>query len=163
MGGVSDLQIRPFHPDDAPAVAGIARRCLLEVDARDYPTEIVKALCTHNTAERFLESAARRQIFVASLEGSEGARVVGTVSLEGSEVCSLFVDPDVHGRGVGRLLMERVEHEVAAGGHAWVELNASVTARWFYVRLGYVDLGARDAEFGVIHAMRKSLGRRTSN
>ncbi|MGK5557985.1 GNAT family N-acetyltransferase [Actinomadura kijaniata] len=155
---MSDVQIRPLHPADAPAVAAIARRCLLEVNARDYPPEIVDALCAHNTAERFLEAADRRRIFVASLAGSEGVRVVGTVSLEGNEVSSLFVDPEVHGRGVGRLLMEHAEREVAAGGHVRVELNASVTARRFYAGLGYVDLGVWDAGFGVVHVMRKPLG-----
>jgi len=74
-----------------------------------------------------------RQVFVAL----DGARVVGTASLAGDVVRSVFVLPERQGLGVGKALMRHVEGIARAGGVQKVRVPASLTAVPFYSALGY--------------------------
>ncbi|MEV7022420.1 GNAT family N-acetyltransferase [Kitasatospora sp. NPDC093558] len=146
------IVIRSFRADDAPRVAEIVRRCLREVNSADYPADVVDRMCEHFTARRFVELSAERRIYVA-----EDGRVVGTVSRDGNQVYSMFVDPDVAGRGIGRLLMDHVEALAAAEGHSHMEAGASITAHRFYLRRGYDDVRENDSGFGLTYLVRKPL------
>ena len=66
--------------------------------------------------------------------------MVGTVSRDGNQVYAMFVDPDRAGHGIGRRLMQHIEHLAAEEGHDYLEGGASITARDFYLRLGYIDV-----------------------
>lgn len=105
------IEVRPFHPDDAPQLADIVQRCLREVNSRDYPADIIDKMCAHFTAERFIELSAFRLIYVA-----EDDKVVGTVSRDGNKVHTMFVDPDLAGRGIGQQLMRHIETLAARDG-----------------------------------------------
>ncbi|MEU8516951.1 GNAT family N-acetyltransferase [Kitasatospora sp. NPDC048722] len=148
------IAIRSFRPDDAPRVAEIVRRCLREVNSRDYPAEVIERMCEHFTARRFVELSADRHIFVAEDDG-----VVGTVSRDGHKVFSMFVDPDSAGRGIGRLLMDHIEALAAAEGHEHMEAGASITAHRFYLRRGYADVRENESGFGLTYLVRKPLQR----
>jgi GNAT superfamily N-acetyltransferase len=152
----ADPRIRPFDAAaDAEAVSAVARRCLREVNARDYPPAVIERLCESFSPAGFAARAARRDMFV--LETPAGA-VAGTVALDGAQLRSLFVDPDLHGRGFGRALTEHVEALAAERGLAWLELGASLYAVGFYARLGYVEAGRETAgEGNVLVRMRKRL------
>lgn len=69
---------------------------------------------------------------------SDAESVVGFLLMDGAHVEALFVDPAVHGRGVGRALMA---HAIAAGAHS-VDVNeANKGALAFYTHLGFVEVG----------------------
>ena len=145
--------IRAFQAGDAARVAEIIQRCLREVNARDYPAEIIEAMCAHYTAERMIALSRQREIFVAEREGA----VVGTVSRAGNQVFTMFVDPAQAGRGVGRALMFHLEALAAGEGHEYLETGASITAHDFYRRLGYADVRESQTEFGLNYILRKPL------
>ncbi|SOP96327.1 GNAT family acetyltransferase [Pseudomonas syringae pv. syringae] len=63
--------------------------------------------------------------------------VVGTASLEGEVVRSVFVDPDRHRRGVGRLLMAELERVARKAGAVRMVVPSSLTAQGFYWALGF--------------------------
>jgi GNAT superfamily N-acetyltransferase len=95
-----------------------------------------------------------RTFFVAIEEGV----VVGTVALEGDRLRAMAVDGGAQTRGVGRLLVERLEEEARARGIARIELHARITARGFYAKLGYVEDGEPFTEVTLPHiAMSKAL------
>ncbi|MDJ1134481.1 GNAT family N-acetyltransferase [Streptomyces iconiensis] len=146
------IGVRPFRPGDAPRVAEIVRRCLREVNSRDYPAHIIDKMCAHFTAERFTELSRSRLISVA-----EDTRVLGTVSREGNTIYSMFVDPDLAGRGIGRQLMEHIEAEAARDGFGHMETGASITAHHFYLKLGYTDVRETETEFGFNYILHKPL------
>lgn len=146
------ITVRPFGPADAARVSEIIRRCLHEVNAHDYPPEIIDRMTAHYTPARMIDLSRSREIFVTVDEA-----VVGTVSRDGNKVFSLFVDPDRAGQGIGRLLMNHIEAAAAAEGHDHMETGASITAHDFYRKRGYVDLRESETEFGLNYILRKPL------
>jgi GNAT superfamily N-acetyltransferase len=154
------LTVRPFRSADAPRVAEIVHRCLREVNSRDYPADIIDRMCAHFTAERFIELSRYRLAYVAVDHGiGEDERVVGTVSRDGNRVYSMFVDPVLAGRGIGRRLMQHIETLAADDGFDHMETGASLTAHGFYLKLGYTDVRETETEFGFNHILRKPLSR----
>ena len=151
-----DLHVRLLRPEDAAEVSALVHRCLREVNSRDYSDDVIDAMCEQYTADRFPALARQRHVYVA--ENSVG--LAGTVSLEGHVVYTMFVSPDHSGHGVGRKLMEHVEDVAVAGGHERMETNASITARAFYLRLGYVEVSSADGPHGRTYRMRKDLAGR---
>ncbi|MET7422693.1 GNAT family N-acetyltransferase [Dactylosporangium sp. NPDC005555] len=144
--------VRRFEVGDAPVVAEMIRRCLREVNSRDYSADIIDRMCAHFTAERIVELAAEREMFVASQDG-----VVGTVARDGNKVYTMFVLPETAGTGVGRLLMGHIETLAAADGHEFMETGSSISAHGFYQRLGYTDVRTTDTDFGLNYILRKPL------
>ena len=93
-----------------------------------------------------------RTFFVALEEG----HVIGAVALEENRLRAMAVDTQT--RGVGRVLVARLEEEARARGIARIELHARVTAQGFYAKLGYVEEGEIFIEVTIPHiAMWKDL------
>lgn len=87
----------------------------------------------------------------------EGGRVLGTVALEGQRLKAMAVDTP--GRGIGRILVARLEEEARRRGLSRIVLHARLTARVFYEKLGYVAEGETFIEVTIPHVMMwKALG-----
>ncbi len=94
-----------------------------------------------------------RTFFVALEDGV----VVGTVALEENRLRAMAVEGQT--RGIGRLLVARLEEEARARGIRRIELHARITARGFYAKLGYTEHGEELTEVTIPHiAMAKDLG-----
>lgn len=90
-------------------------------------------------------------------------RVVGTlrVVLHGcaAKIGRMAVSASWRNNGIGRDLMEFAAVTASREGVAEIILNAQVSARDFYARLGYVEEGALFDDAGIPHVlMRKHLG-----
>jgi len=57
--------------------------------------------------------------------------------LKGNEVGSVFVRPDLHGKGIGKMLMDRVERVARQEGVEVLKAYSSLAAINFYRHLGY--------------------------
>ncbi|MFC4173894.1 GNAT family N-acetyltransferase [Microvirga sp. GCM10011540] len=76
---------------------------------------------------------ARRDVFVAV----EGSRIVGTASLDGKVVRTVFVAPDCQRRGIGAALMRELDRLAREKGNTTLVVPSSVTAEGFYAKLGF--------------------------
>lgn len=92
---------------------------------------------------------------VAVLDGAP----IGHVTVSGHRLVHLFVEPDHHGRGLGRHLLAQGEAMIAAGGHTGLELHARVenlAAIAFYERAGWTvtDRVIHTVEHGISYDER---------
>ncbi len=103
---------------------------------------------------------AHADLLVARLE----AHVVGCCLLtpespEFLQLRAMAVEPELHGRGVGRMIVEGAEARAKARGVPVIALEARQTAIGFYARLGYLVDGEEYLKVGIPHRlMRKRLG-----
>lgn len=135
--------IRPFAASDAPACTLIFDRAW-HAGHPYAPRKI--------DAEMFAKETAEEVQFAAV---DDAGRVLGFVSLyePDSFVHHLFVDPELHGRGVGRALLA---HAVAqAGGRATLKCQTrNERALGFYRGLGWTEVAAGVSDIGEWVAMR---------
>ncbi|MDH3681675.1 MAG: GNAT family N-acetyltransferase [Acidimicrobiia bacterium] len=118
--------IRPYTTDDLDRALDVWYRASLI--AHPFLTEEFLAAEREEIADRWMPIA---ETFVFELDG----RVVGFVSLIGNEVGAIFVDPDLHGSGIGRALMDQ-----ARASRPFLELDvfeANEIGRRFYDAYGF--------------------------
>lgn len=89
----------------------------------------------------------------------EGDLIAGFMMVTGRHMDALFIDPDLHGRGVGRSL---VEHAITLHGDLTTDVNAqNPGAIAFYKALGFVETGRSDLDdqgraYPIIHLERNA-------
>lgn len=135
-------QIRPAQPADAEGISRVIVSALRETNARDYSEAVVARVEQNFSPAAILDILARRLVFVAEVDQA----VVGTASLDGRVVRSVFIDPAHQGRGIGRALMAEIERAATARGVTALAVPSSVTAEPFYAKLGFHPL--RDSYHG---------------
>lgn len=134
--------IRPARAADAMAISAVIVATLRETNRHDYTPEIIARVEHSFTPDAIATLLDKRNVFVAEDDG----RIIGTASLDGSVVRTVFVAPDIQGCGVGRSLMAAVTDEAKRRSTKILTVPSSVTAEAFYQRLGFISV--RDAWHG---------------
>ncbi|MBB4372689.1 GNAT superfamily N-acetyltransferase [Bradyrhizobium sp. cir1] len=137
-----ECAIRPALDDDADAISAVILRALRETNAKDYTEEIIERVERSFGPDAVRQLIGQRTVFVATI----GIRVVATASLDGSVVRTVFVAPEVQGRGIGKLLMTEIERTARERNIPSLTVPSSVTAEIFYARLGFSAV--RDSYYG---------------
>lgn len=128
-----DCTIRPALDDDADGISGVILRALRETNAKDYTDEIIARVAHSFSSDTVRQLIRKRTVFVATL----GSRIVGTASLDGDVVRTVFVAPDVQAQGIGKLLMAEIERTARCRSITSLTVPSSVTAETFYAKLGF--------------------------
>ena len=81
---------------------------------------------------KMVETQGER-MFVATLDDV----VVGFASWKDIELCSLYVDPDHNGKGIGRALHQACDDDASTLGRRIIRVDSTLTGRTIYERLGY--------------------------
>ena len=131
------IEIRPATPADADAVSRVVVRSLRQTDGKDYPPRVIEAVAARYTAQRVRELMASRRVLVAVKAGI----LVGTASLDGDRVQSVYVSPEQQRSGVGASLMAAIEGLARTEGIDALSVASSTTAEGFYRKLGFSHLG----------------------
>lgn len=125
------MKVRLSGPGDTAALVGIWRRAVLATHdflTQEHFDEIEKLV-----TEAYVPNA---QLWVAD---DDAAGPVGFMGLTGSHVDALFVDPDVRGKGIGKMLLA---HAQAINGALTVDVNEqNAQAVGFYRKMGFGDTG----------------------
>ncbi len=125
--------IRPAREADAEAISRVIVQTLRLSNAADYPPQVIERVAANFDAAGVRGLLESRQVFVAL----DDERVVATASLASDVVRSVFVLPEMQGRGVGKALMRYIEGVARAAGVQLLRVPASLTAVPFYAALGY--------------------------
>ncbi|MDO7900512.1 N-acetyltransferase family protein [Pseudomonas sp. K1(2024)] len=129
-------RIRDATQDDAQAISSVVVAALRISNSQDYPPEVIGNVEQHFSASAIKKLIVARRVFVAQDDG----QLVGTASLDGSVVRTVFVAPHVQGCGVGHRLMTHVHNTAVQNGISRLQVPSSITAEGFYARLGYQRL-----------------------
>lgn len=130
------LKVRGSEAADVARLMDIWRRSVLAT--HDFLSPEDFRAIEQIVAEAYLPHA---QFWVAS---DDEAGPVGFMGLTGSHVDSLFVDPDVRGQGVGRMLLA---HAQQACGALTVDVNEqNAQAVGFYRRMGFEATGRSELD-----------------
>lgn len=127
--------LRPSRASDGDAVVDLWRRAvdathdfLSAEDRRAIDAEVVG----------FLPQAP----LLLAVDAED--RPLGFMLLDGSHMEALFIDPEVHGQGIGRQL---VEHALAEHSPLTTDVNAqNAQALGFYLRMGFVETGRSEVD-----------------
>jgi GNAT superfamily N-acetyltransferase len=93
---------------------------------------------------------ANGQIIVAEKDDA----IVGFAAVVGGELDGLFVEPDLWGRGIGRLLVDAATHQARSKGLT-LRVVANPSARRFYESCGFAIEGEEQTRFGPALRMTK--------
>ncbi len=128
--------IRNAEPNDAEAISHLIIQTLTEVNSKDYSNVIIKRVIENFSPDQITKFMTQRQVFVIT----EMACIIGTASLEGNVIRSVFVLPSKQGKNIGCLLMYYLEKIAREQNIQSLTVPSSVTAEGFYRKLGYKAL-----------------------
>lgn len=155
-----NLQIRRFQEADAAETSAVIGETLRVSNAPDYPPEAIQEMLDLYTPAGLLEQAGGEHLYVV-LDGDKIVGSGGVAPYMGSRTESIlvtvFILPEYQGRGVGRKIMETLEKDGYFLRADRVAVHSSITARDFYLKLGYGycnGVSAPDEE-GCIHMEKR--------
>lgn len=139
------LTLRLARPEEHDELEDIQRRASLELP--EYRDQLID-----NPDAIYLPEGqiANGQVIVAEIAGE----IVGFAAVVGGELDGLFVEPDLWGHGVGRMLVDAATHEARRKGLA-LKVTAAPRARRFYESCGFTVEGDEQTRFGPALRMTK--------
>jgi GNAT superfamily N-acetyltransferase len=154
-----DVFVREARPDDARSIAEAHLRGWRWGYRELYPSSVLASLSVEDRERQWNARLARPSIDSSIFVAERAGRVVGFAFVGPSpdkdvrpgtaELHSLYVDEDIAGTGVGRLLMATAAERVQARGYEiltlWVD-EGNLRARRFYEAAGLRPNGAARKE-----------------
>lgn len=137
---MKNLEIRRFNNNDATAVSKIICRNFLEVNIKDYSKEEMEYLSEIYNSDKVLEINGYAHMYVVCID----KEIVGCGAISSfwgkqdeSILLTIFVLPDLHGKGIGRRIIKTLESDEYFLRAKRIEIPASITACEFYKKMGY--------------------------
>jgi N-acetylglutamate synthase-like GNAT family acetyltransferase len=141
--------IRRAHPNDAAPLSRLLAQSYARLLAKDYaPDLLAEALPRISRAQPELLSAPG--YLVAEAGGGEivaaggwtwRGPAGGAAPLDWGHVRHVAVHPDMAGAGLGRLILMQAVDQARESGARVLACFSTLTARGFYARMGFADLG----------------------
>ena len=135
-----EVTARRYQEQDVEAIVSLIRRNFLEVNVKDYGEKAMKALAENHDVNWFKGVASYANVYVFCI-GDEIIGVGAISSFWGSEtesiLLTIFVQPELHGKGVGRQIIRTLESDDLFTRASRIEIPASITATEFYRKFGY--------------------------
>ena len=137
---MENLKIRRFDKNDATTVSKIICRNFLEVNIKDYSKEEMESLAEIYKPDKVLVVAGYAHMYVVCIDN----KIVGCGSISSfwgkqdeSILLTIFVLPELHGKGIGRAIIQTLESDEYFLRAKRIEIPASITACEFYKKMGY--------------------------
>jgi len=151
--------LRPYQPADLEALALLFTASVHVLAAGHYSAAQREAWAPHPPD---LARWRARLAPLRTLVAEAGAMLAGFIAYAGDgHLHYLYCGPAFAGQGVAFLLYGCVEAQLRSAGVAQCHTEASLTARPFFERQGFVILQEQEVEVGGQHlrrlAMRKTL------
>ena len=137
------LVIRSADHDDIPTIGYLAHTIWPEVYSSIIPQEqiqyMLKLMYSPDSLEQQM-GTQEHQFIIAEIEGQEvGFAAYSKLKDATWKLHKLYVLPSMHGKGIGRALLDMVEEEVRThqGAHLVLNVNKQNKAVRFYTSMGF--------------------------
>ena len=130
--------LRPARRDDAATIAAYHRRCW-QTSFRSITDPEVLAYVEQSSMDDLIALWHQRmaddspQRVVVATDSADQA--IGHVMVDGAELVHLFIDPDHHREGWGRVLLEIGEAMIRENGHRVAELDHAKKVKGGHLKL----------------------------
>lgn len=134
------IEIRKFEENDVEKVQEVIHRNFFEVNIRDYTIEEMEELALVYSKEKILDLGKTSHFYVSlTNEVVNGCGAISYLdeSKEESILLTVFISPELQGKGIGKEIMKALEEDEIFKNTKITEVHASITACEFYKRLGY--------------------------
>ncbi len=129
------LELRTYEEADLTEIGQLFYDTVHTVNAKDYSKEALDAWASGNIDEvKWHQSLLSHYSIIAKLND----KIVGFGDVEGNYLDRLYVHKDYQNRGVGRAIAERLEDYAKQNKETTVTTYASLTARPFFEKRGYL-------------------------
>jgi GNAT superfamily N-acetyltransferase len=137
--------IRRAEPEDAESVTALLVRSIREVCGPDYDNDeaILTPWCANKTTENMRRGILNTiNYWIVALDGE---KIAGTALMElNGEIHLCYLLPEYLGRGIGKAMLNDMLEFARTSGLKKVTLGSTRTARDFYKRNGFIELGETD-------------------
>lgn len=133
------IDIRTASPDDVDAVERYHHLCFMNTSTTQISAGKLEAPDRDGMRQQFsdwFQPESEFETWVAVIDHQS----IGHVTITAHHLVHLFVEPDHHGTGLGRRLLDHGEATIAAHGHSEFELQTRVdnfAAIGFYEAAGW--------------------------
>lgn len=129
------MQIRSFKSSDIHAIQELVHATIHTINKRDYsPAHLAIWAPANKSAESWLELNHR----IAYVVEDNGV-IVGFGSMfSDGHLDHMYTHKDFQGRGIGRMIVEKLESEARSRGLQEIHTDASVTAHPFFEKMGFI-------------------------
>ena len=132
------ISLRLARPEEHEALEELQRRASLELP--EYRDQLI---ANPDAIHQPPAQIANGQVIVAEIGGD----IAGFAAVVGGELDGLFVEPDLWGGGIGKLLVEAATHEARSRGLS-LTVIANPSAQTFYESCGFTVEGDEQTRFG---------------
>lgn len=132
--------VRRFEVTDAKAVSELIAKTLRTTNINDYTSEYIEDIILKKQPEDIIECANETHFYVVCEDDTiVGCGGIGSYMGKDDEchLLMIFVLPEYQGKGIGRKIIETLEHDEIFLKAKKIEISASITACRFYEKLGY--------------------------
>ena len=135
------MNIRRFENNDAKELAEVIAYTFRTTNIKDYSSEFIENSIKNDLyAEKLIERSSWTHFFVAC----EAEKIIGCGAIgpfwgkeDESGLFTIFVLPEYQGKGIGRKIIDVLEHDEYFLRAKRIEIPASITAVPFYLKMGY--------------------------
>jgi putative acetyltransferase len=133
-----NMIIRRSKFEDLAAMARLKRNTIRQVNSRDYSEDVIDAWAERSNVNNFRKHEQLFKRWVAEDEG----KIIGICSHnEKGMILGLYVQKKHQKHGIGSKLLEKAEDSLRKMNFKKITLKATITAKSFYEKRGYVSKG----------------------
>ncbi|MGD0784414.1 MAG: GNAT family N-acetyltransferase [Sedimentisphaerales bacterium] len=125
--------MRKFKSSDLDTVRDLIHKTIDINYLPFYNAESIKYFKDYHNNENILKGT--KEGYTIVLEKSN--RIIGTATLIDDYIMRVFVNPKFQKKGLGKLLMQKLQTKALSAGIRTVKLDSSLPAKKFYDSLGY--------------------------
>ena len=134
------MLIRRFTNSDAAETSAMISKTIMICNIKDYTPELMEECIKGQSPDSIIQRAGWTHFYVAEDEG----RIIGCGAIgpfwgkeDESSLFTIFVDPDMQRKGIGRRIIETLEQDEFFLRAKRIEIPSSITAVNFYKKFGY--------------------------